>query len=1073
MKLQKKTEGAISVFLVIILVPCLFITSLFVDVGRVYLSKGMAYSSADLALNSVLTNYDADLNEWYGLIASCQNVNDFYDISEAYFLRTLSSQNLTEDEIKLLTDTFETVVGETIEAYGGEGNEVHDLLKTESVGDVTIEPVDGANLSNSALLKEQMVEFMKYRGPITMVSSFAGMFKKENGDYTEEVSYILDAESDEKIVEAKREFHDAESDLLGSAYKSYSYLYNNYSKQPVENSYLIGKIDYLGETMDIYEEIHNIMVSNLYNTGGLTKFNRVTVLYPTLYYQTFYTYATEGIYSRKEVDEKTKTTTYYVDNATIEERKKDLTEAVIDFRTAIDEFVDATDDVSYNDTTTHKIQYWYQVMKIISQKKLNTKIADKADDMLVAYAKLLATLDCEPDVDVPANYKEGCNSVFGSFGASHTLYLRGDSSSSTDKYLQIVNRLETISTDYADDIVYTNILLSTGNGLDVELKERSDTLYETRKTCQNYVDVLTNVIEGNDELEIVSLDSLMAKAEEYKTAFRTYSNTVTSSPKSALQEEMLEDIKEYKESEYDEVSAEAVKQMKDRLSNIRSQYQSVIDAIDSMKYGGFQMASISDYYTFKTCASGYVDKNSIGLTKEEVKNYAFNTFSRLIAPKLSSGTNIVGFNEDADYNLFLKPEENEVNMPSLYNFFYEQFGPPDDDAVEEQQEQMEEAETAAEENNSGTFIPQLLNADAKPVSPVLSKGYTLDFGMDVGIGTLISIIEDISSEDYTEFRDKAYVSAYILEMFSCATYEKEGLYNLYASETGNDVKILTGTNCQLYYESYKGAEDGKWGSTSTVDTYNKSLTNQLISAQNNGAYLCELEYLLYGNTSNAKNITSACADIFTIRLLLNTISGFINFWSIKPNVPMTNVIDSIAYTAFLASCGVVPAAAVKAVLIMVLVAAETCNDMERLVCGFPVELYKINDKDWQFAVLNGEENGISSFVNKIKNGTFVVNTGEGFTYSDYINLFICMMVWDNNTSETIVLRTGDLIQLNMQQVTGNASYQLSDAHTHFELNAKLRVDPLLVDIPFFNEYNEELKDSTGWLEYNVSTIRGY
>jgi len=84
-----------------------------------------------------------------------------------------------------------------------------------------------------------------------------------------------------------------------------------------------------------------------------------------------------------------------------------------------------------------------------------------------------------------------------------------------------------------------------------------------------------------------------------------------------------------------------------------------------------------------------------------------------------------------------------------------------------------------------------------------------------------------------------------------------------------------------------------------------------------------------------------------------------------------------------------------------------------------------------------------------------------------------MMVWDNNTSETIVLRTGDLIQLNMQQVTGNASYQLSDAHTHFELNAKLRVDPLLVDIPFFNEYNEELKDSTGWLEYNVSTIRGY
>ena len=63
MNFFRKKDGAVSVFLVIILVPCIFISAMFVDLGRVYLSDGMAYSSADLALNTLLTQYDSELNE--------------------------------------------------------------------------------------------------------------------------------------------------------------------------------------------------------------------------------------------------------------------------------------------------------------------------------------------------------------------------------------------------------------------------------------------------------------------------------------------------------------------------------------------------------------------------------------------------------------------------------------------------------------------------------------------------------------------------------------------------------------------------------------------------------------------------------------------------------------------------------------------------------------------------------------------------------------------------------------------------------------------------------------------------
>ena len=99
MKREKGPRGAISVFLAMILVPCIVVSSLFVDLSRVHMSKAMTESSADLALNTLLTNYDADLSDWYGMVASCQNVDDFYTVSAQYFLRTISSQNLSDDEI--------------------------------------------------------------------------------------------------------------------------------------------------------------------------------------------------------------------------------------------------------------------------------------------------------------------------------------------------------------------------------------------------------------------------------------------------------------------------------------------------------------------------------------------------------------------------------------------------------------------------------------------------------------------------------------------------------------------------------------------------------------------------------------------------------------------------------------------------------------------------------------------------------------------------------------------------------------------------------------------------------------
>lgn len=98
----RKNHGAISVFLVMILVPCMLIASIFVDISRVQLARAVAESSADLALSTLMSNYDYDLSEYYGLMGSCQNISEYYSLVTEYYDTALHSRDVSDEEIQLL-----------------------------------------------------------------------------------------------------------------------------------------------------------------------------------------------------------------------------------------------------------------------------------------------------------------------------------------------------------------------------------------------------------------------------------------------------------------------------------------------------------------------------------------------------------------------------------------------------------------------------------------------------------------------------------------------------------------------------------------------------------------------------------------------------------------------------------------------------------------------------------------------------------------------------------------------------------------------------------------------------------
>jgi len=167
-------------------------------------------------------------------------------------------------------------------------------------------------------------------------------------------------------------------------------------------------------------------------------------------------------------------------------------------------------------------------------------------------------------------------------------------------------------------------------------------------------------------------------------------------------------------------------------------------------------------------------------------------------------------------------------------------------------------------------------------------------------------------------------------------------------------------------------------------------------------------------------------------------------------------------------------------LIALITVFETANDMNRLEAGFSVELYKTDAKMWQVSLDFGEgteigDKSISSMLNAIqtKFGNFTNSCENGLRYSDYLCIFIvCGM--QSDIGESMTLRCADVIQANMRKITKDSGYKLENSKTYFELDSKLKVDPLLITLPLYSDYTDLYdSSSTDWCTYNIKTIRGY
>ena len=231
---------------------------LFVDASRAKLVGGLVSSAGDLTLNTVLTQYDAELDDFYGFLGSDpNNAKAVIAQADTYFMSSVSSKAANSTGSR-------GTINDIIEAFGGGSGAISDLLQIESGVTFTVNTLDNGTLSNPALIKKQVVEFMKYRAPIEEIGDLLDKFKGVSKD-------LENASKDSETIEKKQEFVDAEGALMAKLMEAYTDLlaYNEYG---ITADYISKMKTDLDEVEEKYRIAHKITVKNT-ETGKKTSFD--------------------------------------------------------------------------------------------------------------------------------------------------------------------------------------------------------------------------------------------------------------------------------------------------------------------------------------------------------------------------------------------------------------------------------------------------------------------------------------------------------------------------------------------------------------------------------------------------------------------------------------------------------------------------------------------------------------------------------------------------------------------------------------------------------------------------------
>lgn len=229
-KLIANCKGAVTVMVTLLLIPAILVSGTGVDLARLYAAKSTLQDANLLAANSALAQYDALLQDLYGLFGVMQSDHEFATMVDSY----LQTAVLGEDWFNRDLGTFQLFYGSDLETTG-------------------IVPKAGQNLGNTDVLRRQIEEYAKLRAPVIVVE-----------EVLDKLDTFEKVQEDAKIIKEKLEVDDKVEDVDKAYRKVYKCIQDikpceQYQRNAINNintilSAIHGEFQRMNQLRSLYQQ---------------------------------------------------------------------------------------------------------------------------------------------------------------------------------------------------------------------------------------------------------------------------------------------------------------------------------------------------------------------------------------------------------------------------------------------------------------------------------------------------------------------------------------------------------------------------------------------------------------------------------------------------------------------------------------------------------------------------------------------------------------------------------------------------------------------------------------------------
>ena len=943
MKFLEKTKGAISIFLVIILVPMMTVSALFVDASKLKLGKALAESAGDLTLNTALTNYDTKIKELYGLMATAQDTDDLFSRLEEYYRTCITSAGVSEADADDYVEQIMAQLGSV-----SKSDDTSDILNMELV-EFSASKFSNADLANPTILQKQIVDFMKYRAPINTGLSFVSSLKNFS---------TLSKQSE--LVEKKQKYYEEQQSVMEHLKTAWSHIAAYNGTQIVKDTTYLNTIknelkEYKTGTYG-YKTLNKWLVMDLYDaanyvnyTCSVTKLDEqeVKTANGTTKRVSLWRFVYSGTGS---VSPQKDYRDYYNDyNKDKLPNVETIEKLITNFHSNLQsmESYGAEVEKISNATNAYDLQQLLQ-----ANRKSLSNYTNKALSVYTTYQQLKNAMI----------WVEAYDSKQKSEIKNKEITVNGKKSKIVDCFKDIENNLyenamkkmSGIGTTFTDISVNETAPNGTNNYLG-----KSSTAGSTVGTISTNVNAYISELKKSSEHLNKAISSLnSAKTKLTGSVATAKSNWNAIATDASIKSTNLAKQDQAEINQLDTyLNATNIDKLVTRLTNIKKEIDAAISQIEGYKYDDVFIGKITTYSELESAIGNKrgpenlknvpIDRtkleqkanewwntswtdgglktdwttksgSEVDLTKNKLSMYSY------LYSHFASNTTAASSNSDSTKT----QDEDTKNGKDLYKNIKSTSKSQADKntstsaqasskSVDKDGKQNEIINVGTEANplpskgtagevpsgKANTDIDNKKDKDGKDVDGAAgknAKSLSSMFGTD--------FLSSVSSMG-TDLRDKLYVSDYIMSMFSYDTIENE-------------------------YKKTKNVTEIKAGDI-------KSLTKCDISLANNYSYGSEVEYILYGGTTKS-NLTKAYGSIYGIRFGFNLVYAFAT----------SEIRDSalaIATPISAATLGVIPVPLIQAVVIIGIACCESGIDLASLKAGEKVPLYKTS-KTWRCSI---------------------------------------------------------------------------------------------------------------------------